>query len=102
MYRLHKSIGGIPGKTNCVFLAVILLIGLASYGYGTGWIDSSQLLSDSEAAGLAGGMQWGACGIVVGFGVIVLALGVAGLSIGLASAAVISVGAHVAAALCID
>ncbi|MGA2261967.1 MAG: hypothetical protein ABSH28_11075 [Acidobacteriota bacterium] len=101
MYSLYKSIG-VPGKTNCFILAVILLIGLGAYGYGTGRIDSSQMLSDSEAAGLAGGMQWGACGILFGLGIGVLALGVAGISIGLASAAVISVGAHIAAAICID
>jgi len=47
-------------------------------------------------------MQWGACGILVGLGIGVLALGVAGVSVGLGSAVVISVGAHVAAAICTD
>ena len=73
MYRWYQS-KGVLGKINCLALAVILLVSLASYGYGTGWIDSSQLLSDSEAAGLAGGINVGACGILVGIGIGVLAL----------------------------
>jgi hypothetical protein len=101
MYQLHKNHGTFS-KTSCLALTLILLLSLASYGYGNGWIDSPRLLSDAEAAGLVGGLQIGACGIVAGIGIGVLALGLAGVSVGFGAAAVISVGAHIAAAICID
>ena len=101
MYRLSRNAAGF-GKMNILILVTILVTGLASYGYGTGSIVSSQLLADSDVAGLTGGLQPGACGIVAGIAIGVLALGVAGISMGFGAALVLSAGAHVAAGLCIS
>jgi hypothetical protein len=90
------------GKSSVLALTLILLLGLGSVASGNIQIDAPQPMSDEEAATLSGGMQWGACGIVAGIAIGILALGVAGVSVGMGSAAVISVGAHVAAAICID
>ena len=100
MYRFLQS-NAVVGQFCRLAFAVILLLGVTSYGLGNAGTVSARMMSDEEAANLTGGMEWGACGIVAGIAIGVLALGVAGVSVGMASAAVISVGAHVAAAICI-
>jgi hypothetical protein len=90
------------GPTGFLILAALLVLSLAAYGYGNGWVGSSQPMSDAETSIEAGGMDSGSCGILVGIGVGILALGVAGISVGIGSAFLISVGAHVAAGMCLS
>ncbi len=83
-------------------LGAILLLGLATYGYGSGWQGQARPLPDSEIASLVGGWNVGACGILVGLVVGVVAAGSGTLTVGLGAAFAISVGMHISAALCVS
>ncbi len=83
-------------------LGIILMAGLAIHGYATGWHGVTQYLPDSATAGFVGGLNPGACGILVGLGIAVVAAGSSTLTVGLGAAFAISVGMHVAAAVCLS
>ena len=80
-------------------LVVILLAGLSTVGHSQ---TGSRILSEAEAAGVVGGLQPGACGILVGIGVGIVALSMSTFTLGLGGAFAISVGAHVAALACVS
>jgi hypothetical protein len=90
------------GPAGFMTLVALLILSLATFGYGNGWVGSSQPMSDTETAMRTGGMDSGSCGILLGIGVGILALGVAGISVGIGSAFLLSVGAHVAAGMCVN
>ncbi len=80
-------------------LVVILLAGLSTVGHSQ---TCSRILSEAEAAGLVGGLQAGACGILVGIGIGVVAIAASSVTLGLGGALAISVGAHFAALACVS
>jgi len=93
----------IPSRVTVTLgLVLILLAGLAAYGIPEGWQNSSRILSDSEAAGLVGGLSPGACGILVGIGIGILAVGASSVTMGLGGAFLVSVTAHAAAYACLS
>ncbi len=89
-------------RAAVLVLGAALLMNLSSYGFATGTAAPGRALSDAEMAGLVGGLNWGACGILVGIGVGVVALGSSTVTVGIGAAVAISVGAHVAAAICVS
>ncbi len=83
-------------------LAVVLLTGLVAHGYAAGWQPGSVSLRDLDLAGVVGGLNAGACGIVVGLGLGILAIGASTVTMGLGGALLISVTAHVATYACLN
>lgn len=81
-------------------LALVLLAGTAILGYAAQGQRQIQVLADSDAAAIIGGMRAGGCGIVVGIGLGILALGASAATVGIGGAMVLSVGLHVGAAIC--
>ena len=83
-------------------LALVLLAGTAFHGYAAQGQHHVQALADSETAVIVGGLNAGGCGIVVGIGLGVLALAASTATVGLGGALILSVSAHIGAAICLS
>jgi len=81
-------------------LVLILIAGASAHNCDPGWQGIAQTLPDAQTADLFGGLHLGACGIVAGIAIGVVALGASTVTVGLGGAAVLSVGAHLAALYC--
>ncbi len=83
-------------------LGIVLLAGVMVHGYASNRTTGAQTLPDIEISALVGGLNSGACGILVGIGLGILIVGSSSVTMGLGGALLVSVAGHVAAYACLS
>jgi hypothetical protein len=78
--------------STAVTLALVLLAGIAVHGFAAQGMRQVEVLADPEAAAIVGGLN--ALGV--------LALAASSVTVGLGGALVLSVSAHIGAAICLS